>query len=880
MPAASLISSLRSQCNRGEARGMSISSSGVMSTFTFLSLHILFLPSVAPQGWGDPWIKLSADCEKENKCDLSVDETSGELIIPESSAFDQNLETLLAELNFAPGDDLFVECNQQCGNNDDDLILNVTLDANGGKTQVKMMGKLDYDNPPSTNIRKRQKFFFMLGVEKPSDCSSSPGACRFIFVELKNIIDERPSFVGEWGVTNFNLPDITENENKTIVTLHGHDNDFQNGDLELRLSSNYGVFSLTKLADNSWDLSVAGLDYDLGRKSYSLELQLLKPPDNYGLDNVVKTTLFANVIDLPDLDPLWEAQCGYEERNEEVPAGQETFFQIKAVDQDIGVNSTIKYTLIEEQDWKWFDLVLLEDGNVNVTNKEQIDREAIEASNPGGMLKFVIRAEELDDAGMASNTTCRVRIKDIDDNNPQFKDARTEEAVEFHAWVKEDSPIGSPFQFCHKDKFADGVCLQENVVTPNAFDVDQYDESFNDFKLDIISENADGIFGITPNMIIGSLNFFVSSNTTTENQLLNYEIQTDVNFTIRATPTNPEGNGEYTDKVVQIHIIDINDCEPAFTEENYTVTIEETIVNQPLDIPISSTDEDATENFGKSGHIYSIVKDSTLAQRLTIDNKTGVISVGPDRLFDFEESMSPCSGPNCTVRVQVKDCCAGRCCTGTDLPKTAEAIVLINVINVNDEKPEITNAQECKRTLRNDIAQGELIVKLNGTDKDNNNFTMAIVQGSSSNQSILEYFKLSEEGELTLIQALDEDKAEVEDSRFTFTVMIEDNNKEPEGPGRLSSTYPCEFIIEDINSESPVFTFPNTSDDSSRTWIDEDNPTSVNGNLLDMADGKEIQIHATDSDVNEDNRRVSYKWQSNNPEGYTDYFGLDESLNC
>ena len=116
---------------------MSTSSSGVMSTFTFLSLLILFLPSVAPQGWGDPWITLSADCEKESKCELSV--SGSTLIIPESSAFAENLETLLAELNFtpSPGDELFVECNQQCGNNDDDLILNVTLDANGGKTQVK-----------------------------------------------------------------------------------------------------------------------------------------------------------------------------------------------------------------------------------------------------------------------------------------------------------------------------------------------------------------------------------------------------------------------------------------------------------------------------------------------------------------------------------------------------------------------------------------------------------------------------------------------------------------------------------------------------------------------------------------------------------------------
>jgi len=415
------------------------------------------------------------------------------------------------------------------------------------------------------------------------------------------------------------------------------------------------------------------------------------------------------------------------------------------------------------------------------------------------------------------------------------------------------------------------------VVTPAAFDNDQYDQSFNDFNLTISTDNAVGKFGVTPNRIIGKLNFFVSSQEF-NNSLLNYEEQGEqVDFTITATPLNP-GGGQYPDNItritsipVKIHIIDINDCPPAFTEEKYTVEIEETVTNRELGIGINSTDADASPQFGREGHKYSIVLDSTaLTQNLIINDTTGVISVGDDRLFDFEESPSKTR----TIKVEVHDC--RDCTSGTVVQKMADVEVEIKLINVNDEKPEITNSRDCVIDyLPNNMEVGEEIFNLNGTDADGNAFVMTITE--NSDPDIEAHFNLSEDGSLTLIRPLNEENAEIEatDPKFRFTVMIEDNNENPAGPHKLNTTIECIFTIVDINSQNPNFTFPVPDDDKARTWIDED--SEVLANLKDL-NGDQIEIHANDSDVNADNQRVSYRWNNNINPNYTEYFELHSNL--
>jgi len=186
-------------------------------------LSILFLPFVALQQdpWQNPWIKLTEDCESDQKCDLG--ENLDQLVIPESSVFNEHYSTVLAEVSFTSDQEFFITCQNCDKDNRDEWLLSDNLTIVEGengmkKVQVRMSGKLDYDKPTS-EMHQEQKFFFMLGTGQDNfgACRQSEYNCHFISVKLKNVVDERPTFIGEWGLTQLNLPDLTENENQDEI---------------------------------------------------------------------------------------------------------------------------------------------------------------------------------------------------------------------------------------------------------------------------------------------------------------------------------------------------------------------------------------------------------------------------------------------------------------------------------------------------------------------------------------------------------------------------------------------------------------------------------------------------------------------------------------
>ena len=181
-----------------------------------LKTLILFLPLVILQedSWQDPWITLSTDCQENDMCDLTLGGNSDQLVIPESSVFSEDYtSTVLAEVHFTSDKELFITC-QDFANKEDWLLsenLDIIQEADGMKRAlVKMPGKLDYENPSSSNYLSQQRFFFMLGTENFGSCTTN--TCKDIYVTLKNVVDEKPEFIGVWGNTNFNLPGLTEGE--------------------------------------------------------------------------------------------------------------------------------------------------------------------------------------------------------------------------------------------------------------------------------------------------------------------------------------------------------------------------------------------------------------------------------------------------------------------------------------------------------------------------------------------------------------------------------------------------------------------------------------------------------------------------------------------
>ena len=63
-------------------------------------------------------------------------------------------------------------------------------------------------------------------------------------------------------------------------------------------------------------INILDLDYDLGAKIYSLDLQLTDAADRFGNTRSTIETLLVNVTDQPDQPPLWVRPCGYKAMDE------------------------------------------------------------------------------------------------------------------------------------------------------------------------------------------------------------------------------------------------------------------------------------------------------------------------------------------------------------------------------------------------------------------------------------------------------------------------------------------------------------------------------------------------------------------------------------
>ena len=143
-----------------------------------------------------------------------------------------------------------------------------------------------------------------------------------------NVNDEPPVFLG-------NLEDVTpmaiqleeERDNATLLTILAADPEFED-DLTLDLTGGSNYFNLTKTGSGTWDLGVFGLDYDLGRSEYRLQLVLSDSMDQFNRSQSAERSLVVQVVDLPDTAPMWTHPCIYESFDEELPP-EYPFMKIK-----------------------------------------------------------------------------------------------------------------------------------------------------------------------------------------------------------------------------------------------------------------------------------------------------------------------------------------------------------------------------------------------------------------------------------------------------------------------------------------------------------------------------------------------------------------------
>uniref|UniRef100_A0A672FPR9 Cadherin domain-containing protein n=1 Tax=Salarias fasciatus TaxID=181472 RepID=A0A672FPR9_SALFA len=266
---------------------------------------------------------------------------------------------------------------------------------------------------------------------------------------------------------------------------------------------------------------------------------------------------------------------------------------------------------------------------------------------------------------------------------------------------------------------------------------------------------------------------------------------------------------------VSIIVLDSNDNRPIFSQEMYQIEIQENVPIGTSLFKINATDPDE----GTNGEIeYSLVKTlrKNIYRLFELDKLTGLIKV--KGLVDYEE--------NDVYKLDVE------ASDKATPPMTGESRVIIKVIDVNDNPPEI-EVTSLSNTVSEDSKVGTVISLLSVTDKDsgvNGKIITSIISDGP--------FELKPSYKENIYSVVTKgllDREQV--SHYELTIKATDCGEPP-----LFTFKTFSIQITDVNDNSPWF-----SQNPLQVYMFENN---VAGKIL-------FSVSATDKDMNE-NAVISY----------------------
>ncbi|XP_039669997.1 protocadherin alpha-3-like isoform X7 [Perca fluviatilis] len=265
-----------------------------------------------------------------------------------------------------------------------------------------------------------------------------------------------------------------------------------------------------------------------------------------------------------------------------------------------------------------------------------------------------------------------------------------------------------------------------------------------------------------------------------------------------------------------VNVLDINDNIPIFSKTLCKTKIPENTPLGTIVIAVNATDADEGLN---SEIVYSLrSKDQDHVLNIfEIESQTGVIKVKGN--IDFEEKKA------FEIRVEASD--------KGQPPMSAHCKVLVEVVDVNDNAPEIT-VTSLHTTVKEDANVGTVVALVSVLDKDGGKNGDVKIQIENEVPLKLEtnyknYYSLLVDGPL--------DRESV--SNYNVTIVATD-----EGTPSLSGTSVLSIHVSDVNDNAPLFPEPLIN-----VFVKENSPV-----------GETIKtVTATDSDIDQ-NSQVSYSF--------------------
>ncbi|XP_039630288.1 protocadherin alpha-7-like isoform X18 [Polypterus senegalus] len=336
-----------------------------------------------------------------------------------------------------------------------------------------------------------------------------------------------------------------------------------------------------------------------------------------------------------------------------------------------------------------------------------------------------------------------VEVIDLNDNSPAFLDKN--KSLE----ISESTPVGSRFTL-------------EEAVDP--------DFGVNSLKSYQLSQNDHFILQVKEGSKRNKIPVLVLQKT------LDRELKAKYNLLLTAFDGgNPPRSANMN---ITVQVGDVNDNAPVFTEEIYSVTLEENVPVGTLVVQVKASDLDE----GKNGEIfYSFEKSvQNIADELfTLDAYTGEIRV--KGVIDFEEKEF--------YEIEVKATDKG------PIPMSSQCTALIKIKDMNDNAPviEITSLTS---SITEDVKPGTVVGLISITDLDSG-VNSKIACACSDNLP----FELKQSFQENLFSLITNSHLDRESApQYNITITAKDF-----GNPSLSSYKTAVVNVLDVNDNNPRF---------------------------------------------------------------------------
>ncbi|XP_031427739.1 protocadherin alpha-2-like isoform X3 [Clupea harengus] len=475
---------------------------------------------------------------------------------------------------------------------------------------------------------------------------------------------------------------------------------------------------------------------------------------------------------------LWDVSSGQivYSISEEVSKGT----VVGNIAKDLNINvkelETRMFQIVSGSTANYFD-VKLTTGELFV--KERIDREQVCESN----LKCALMVE-----AVVQNPHSLYRIKinilDVNDNAPTF-------------------PVSS--LTLNITEFANPG---ERYNLPIAEDPDTGSNSLKGYRLSSndyfsLETQSEGVQGVSAELVL--------------QKSLDREKQSFIKLVLTAFDGGKPSKSGSIDII--IHTFDVNDNNPVFSKMLYKVQITENVPFGTKLITVTATDADDGVN---SEIEYSLTgnRNSKAFDKFRIMPDTGEIHTQGH--IDYEES------PAIELRVQAKD-------KGSP-PRSAQCKVLVEIIDINDNTPEIT-VTPLLHTVREDTMPGKAVALVTVSDQDGgkNGEIKCIIKDQIP-------LKLESNYDNYYSLVVDEPLDREINSHYNVTIIATDGGTPP-----LSSSSNYTIYVSDVNDNAPQF-----PENVIHVYLKENTPV---GALM-------ATVSAFDPDLNE-NAQVSYSLVEN-----------------